>query len=78
MEFDKDNFIDDSIDISNIRLNKVLLNLIEEYKEAINQEKEVKCEDLQWSLETMLKNAYSDGVFNYSDWKTLEAKFKIW
>ena len=78
MAFDRDNFIDDKIDISDIHLTKALLNLIDEYKEAIKNENKIKCEDLQWSLETYFKNAYGDGVFSYGDWKRLEAKFRIW
>lgn len=78
MPFDRNNFIDDKIDISNIRLTKALLNLIDEYNNAINSKNKIKCEDLQRSLETNFKNSYEDGVFTYNDWKQLEAKFKIW
>ena len=40
--------------------------------------KKIKCEDLQWTLETHLKNSFENGDFDYNDWKRLEAKFKIW
>lgn len=78
MLFNKDNFIDDLIDISDIHLNKVILNVIDEYIHAINNKNKIKCEDLQWTLETDLKNSFENGEFDYSDWKRLEAKFKIW
>lgn len=78
MPFDRNNFIDDKIDISNIHLNRVVLNVIDEYRDAINNKNKIKCEDLQWTLETDLKNSFENGDFDYNDWKRLEAKFKIW
>ena len=39
MPFDRNNFIDDKIDISNIHLNRVVLNVIDEYRDAINNKK---------------------------------------
>ena len=42
----KNNFIDDNIDISNIHLNKVILNVIDEYNQAIKSKNKIKCEDL--------------------------------
>lgn len=78
MEFDKNNFVDDSIDISSIKLSKVLVYLIKDYNQAIKKKNEIKCEELQRSLETTLKNCFSNGEFTYKDWKTLEAKFRIW
>lgn len=78
MLFEKNNFIDDNIDISNIHLNIVILNVIDEYNQAIKNKNKIKCEDLQWTLETDLKNSFENGEFGYSEWKRLEAKFKIW
>lgn len=47
MLFEKNNFIDNNIDISNIHLNKVILNVIDEYNQAIKNKNKIKCEDLQ-------------------------------
>ena len=69
MPFDRNNFIDDKIDISNIHLNRVVLNVIDEYRDAINNKNKIKCEDLQWTLETDLKNSFENGDFDYNDWK---------
>ena len=55
MPFDRNNFIDDKIDISNIHLNRVVLNVIDEYRDAINNKNKIKYEDSQWTLETDLK-----------------------
>lgn len=71
MEFDRSRFIDDTIDISEIHLSKVLINTIAEYEEAIKNENDIRCENLQWDIEMLLKNAFNDGVFSYHDWKTL-------
>ena len=69
MPFDRNNFIDDKIDISNIHLNRVVLNVIDEYRDAINNKNKIKCEDLQWTLETDLKKSFENGDFDYNDWK---------
>ena len=55
MPFDRNNFIDDKIDISNIHLNKAILNVIDEYRDTINNKNKIKCEDLQWTLKTFKK-----------------------
>lgn len=77
MAFERERWIDDELDVSDIHLYPALQEVVEEYINTINNENTCRCENMNEDLEMFFKNAYADGKYSYSDWKRLEEKYRI-
>ena len=75
--FDRNRWINDEIDVSDIHLYHALEEVVEEYINAINNQNTNRCEILNEDLEMFFKNAFADGKYSYTDWKRLEEKYRI-
>lgn len=76
-KFNRERWIDDSIDVSDIKLKPHLQEIVDKYVKMIdNEDENVLC--IWQDLDMFFKNAYADGEYSYEEWKRLEDKYRIW
>ncbi len=74
--FDRERWVDDNIDVSDIKLRPHLQEIVDQYVEMVNNEDEnVLC--LWQDLDMFFKNAFADGEITFEEWKRLEDKYRV-
>ncbi len=74
-KFDRERWIDDTIDVSDIKLKPHLQEIVDQYLEMVdNENNNALC--LWQDLDMFFKNAYGDGEITFEEWKRLEDKYR--
>lgn len=76
-KFQRERWIDDSIDVSDIKLRPQLQEIVDAYIEMIKRE-DPNTIRLNEDLDMFFKNAYGDGQITFEEWKRLEEKYRVW
>ena len=76
-KFNRERWIDDTIDVSDIKLKPHLQEIVDKYVEMIdNEDENVFC--LWQDLDMFFKNAYADDEYTFEEWKRLKDKYRAW